>query len=108
LAREEIFRPFLAPTPTPTPHAALRKRLLAVRGIGPWTTEMILGFGAGDPDAAITGDLHLPHLVTWALAGEPFGSDERMLALLEPFRGQRFRVTRLLQAAGLAVPNERR
>ena len=50
----------------------------------------------GDSDAVATGDLHLPHMVAWALAGERRGSDERMLELLEPFRGHRARVLRLL------------
>jgi hypothetical protein len=38
--------------------------------------------------------------VTWSLAGERRGSDERMLELLEPYRGQRGRVVRLLELAG--------
>jgi hypothetical protein len=32
------------------------------------------------------------------------GTDERMMELLEPFRGHRFRIIRLLYAAGLDVP----
>jgi len=47
------------------------------------------------------GDLHLPHVVSWALAGERRGTDERMLELLEPYRGQRGRVVRLLMAASI-------
>ena len=65
---------------------------------------MVLGFGAGDPDAVLLGDLHAPHIVSWALAQEPRGSDERMLELLEPFRGQRFRVTRLLLGGPFTPP----
>ncbi len=84
--------------------ARVRKHMRAVRGIGPWTTEMTLGFGYGDPDAVPLADLHLPHLVTWALARERPGSDERMVELLEPYRGQRFRALRLLLAAGIRVP----
>jgi 3-methyladenine DNA glycosylase/8-oxoguanine DNA glycosylase len=84
--------------------AQLRQTLLRVHGIGPWTTETVLGYGAGDTDAAIPGDLHLPHLVCYALAGEPEGSDERMMELLEPFRGHRFRIIRLLYEARLNVP----
>jgi 3-methyladenine DNA glycosylase/8-oxoguanine DNA glycosylase len=83
---------------------ALRARLLAIPGVGPWTTEMLLGFGTGDPDAVPTGDLHLPHLVTRTLANERIGSDARMLELLEPYRGQRFRVIRLLWAAAFSAP----
>ena len=43
-------------------------------------------------------------MVAWALAGEPRGTDERMLELLEPYRGQRGRVVRLLELAGIAAP----
>jgi 3-methyladenine DNA glycosylase/8-oxoguanine DNA glycosylase len=84
--------------------ARVRKIMHSVRGIGPWTTELTLGFGYGDPDALPVGDLHLPHLVTWALAREPLGTDARMEELLEPCRGQRFRAVRLLLAAGITVP----
>ncbi len=96
LAAEEARTGFLS---RPGDHSSLRQRLLRIPGVGAWTTEMILGFGAGDTDAVPVGDVHLPSLVTSALAGEPRGTDERMLELLEPFRGQRFRVVRLLMAA---------
>jgi hypothetical protein len=46
------------------------------------------------------GDLHLPHEVGWALAAEPRADDVRMLELLAPYRGHRFRVLRLLLAEG--------
>jgi hypothetical protein len=36
-----------------------------------------------------------------ALAGEPRGDDARMLELLEPFRGHRGRVQRLLEVSGI-------
>jgi 3-methyladenine DNA glycosylase/8-oxoguanine DNA glycosylase len=66
--------------------------------VGPWTSARVAMLALGDPDAVFIGDLHLPHLVSSALAGEPRGSDERMLELLEPFRGHRARVVRLLMA----------
>jgi 3-methyladenine DNA glycosylase/8-oxoguanine DNA glycosylase len=56
----------------------------------------------GDPDAVSVGDYHLPTLVCWALADEPRGTDERMLELLEPYRGQRARVALLIEHAGIA------
>jgi 3-methyladenine DNA glycosylase/8-oxoguanine DNA glycosylase len=62
---------------------------------------MTLGFALGDPDAVPVGDLHLPHLVAWALAGEHAATDARMLELLEPFRGHRARVVRLLEESGI-------
>jgi 3-methyladenine DNA glycosylase/8-oxoguanine DNA glycosylase len=80
--------------------SAARAALAAVPGCGPWTVELTMGFVLGDPDAVPLGDLHLPHQVGWALAGERQADDARMLELLEPFRGQRFRLLRLLLAAG--------
>jgi 3-methyladenine DNA glycosylase/8-oxoguanine DNA glycosylase len=81
-------------------YAALR----AFPGIGPWTAAEV-GFRAfGDPDAVSVGDFHSPNLVAWALAGEPRGTDDRMLELLEPYRGQRGRVVRLLELGGVKAP----
>ncbi len=100
-AQESRFHPLTASMDFPT----LRAHLLRQPGIGPWTTETVLGYGAGDIDAAIPGDLHLPHLVSYALAGEPEGSDQRMMELLEPFRGHRFRIIRLLYDSGLQRPH---
>jgi 3-methyladenine DNA glycosylase/8-oxoguanine DNA glycosylase len=80
-------------------------RLLgSVPGIGPWTLAEVGRVAFGDPDAVSVGDFHLPNLVAWALAGEPRGDDARMLELLEPYRGQRGRVQRLLEASGIRAP----
>jgi 3-methyladenine DNA glycosylase/8-oxoguanine DNA glycosylase len=80
--------------------AAARRALASIPGCGPWTVEITMGLVLGDPDAVPTGDLHLPHEVGRALAGEPRAGDARMLELLAPFAGQRFRLLRLLLAAG--------
>ncbi len=79
-------------------------RLNAVRGIGPWTAAQVLGSAMGDPDAVPLGDYHIPNMVTWALAGEPRGTDARMLELLEPYAGNRRRVLLLLKGAGYSAP----
>ena len=79
-------------------------RLGAVPGIGPWTLAEVGRIAFGDPDAISVGDYHLPNLVAWALAREPRASDARMLELLEPYRGQRGRVQRLLEASGIQAP----
>ena len=76
------------------------QRLQAVPGIGPWTAANVIGTVLGDPDAVQVGDYHIPNSVCWALAGEPRGTDERMLELLEPYRGQRRRVALLLKGIG--------
>jgi 3-methyladenine DNA glycosylase/8-oxoguanine DNA glycosylase len=60
---------------------------------------MVMGFALGDPDAVPVGDLHLLSQLARALVGETRADDTRMLALLEPHRGQRFRLMRLLLAA---------
>ena len=78
------------------PREAAWRRISAVPGIGPWTAARIAVLALGDADAVCLGDLHLPHLVTQALAGEPRGSDARMLELLAPYRPHRARVQRLL------------
>lgn len=83
---------------------AARRRLLALPGVGPWTAAVVAGAAFGDPDAVIVGDLHLPRLVSWTLAGEPDGDDARMIELLEPFAGQRARVVRLIVAGGGRPP----
>ena len=81
-----------------------RARLQVVPGVGPWTSAEVALHALGDPDAVPVGDYHLPNVVSWALAGEARGDDARMLELLEPYRGQRGRVIRLLTAAGISAP----
>ncbi len=80
----------------------VRARLERIRGIGPWTTAMITASAMGDADAVPVGDFHLPNTVAWHLAGEERGDDPRMLELLEPYEGHRWRVLRLLKGLGSA------
>ena len=89
-------------TTLPMPEA--HRRLGSVTGIGPWTVGEVARVALGDPDAVSVGDYHLPSMVTFALAGEPRGDDARMLELLEPYRGQRGRVVRLIEAGGVGPP----
>jgi len=81
-----------------------RRRILSIRGVGPWTTETVMGVAHGDRDAVPPGDHNLPHMISWALAGEPRGSDERMFELLEPFRPLRRRVLILVKQSGIKAP----
>ncbi|MEV6816305.1 DNA-3-methyladenine glycosylase 2 family protein [Micromonospora sp. NPDC051296] len=87
-----------------TDAAEATRRLTSIAGIGPWTAAEVVRVAYGDPDAVSVGDYHIPNTVAWALAGEPRGDDARMLELLEPFRGHRGRVCRLLEAAGVQAP----
>jgi 3-methyladenine DNA glycosylase/8-oxoguanine DNA glycosylase len=91
--------------------AALDRRLRAIRGIGAWTSAETR-LALGDPDAVSVGDYNLPATVCHALAGTPPDActDELMLDLLEPYRGQRGRVIQLVVRAAhqRLLPNARR
>ena len=78
--------------------------LVRLRGVGEWTIGVVLATALGEPDAVAVGDYHVKNTVGWALAGEPRATDERMLELLEPHRGQRGRVVRLLSLDGARAP----
>jgi 3-methyladenine DNA glycosylase/8-oxoguanine DNA glycosylase len=75
----------------------------SLRGIGVWTSAETRIRAFGDPDAVSVGDYHLAHQVGYALTGSRV-DDDGMLELLEPWRGQRQRVIRLLLASGVVEP----
>lgn len=78
-------------------------RLQAVPGIGRWTSAEIAQRALGDADAVSVGDYHVAKHVTHALEGR-IGDDARMLQLLEPYRGHRYRVQRLIEVTGSGAP----
>jgi hypothetical protein len=84
--------------------AAAHRRLEAFPGVGPWTAAQVAMVALGDADAVPVGDYHLPHSVGYALEGTLRSSDERMLELLEPYRGHRARVIRLIEISGISAP----
>ena len=45
-------------------------RLGVLQGVGPWSVAHVRVKALGDVDAVAVGDLHLPALVAWVLAGE--------------------------------------
>jgi len=79
-------------------------RLRTVPGIGAWTAAEVRQRALGDPDAVSVGDFHLPRLVAYNLAGEERADDDRMLELLEPYSGQRYRACLLLARVGSLPP----
>jgi endonuclease III len=79
-------------------------RLAAFSGVGPWTAAKVALVALGDSDAVPVGDYHLPHAIGYALEGTLRSSDERMLELLDPYRGHRARVIRLLTISGISAP----
>jgi len=80
------------------------RRLEAFPGVGPWTAAKVALVALGDSDAVEVGDYHLPHMIGYALEGTARSNDERMLELLNPYRGHRARVIRLLYLAGISAP----
>ncbi|WLW54551.1 DNA-3-methyladenine glycosylase family protein [Streptomyces sp. YU58] len=83
-----------------------RARLEVVPGVGPWTSAEVVQRSHGAADAVTVGDLHLPGIVGWALAGDRAADDAVMLSLLEPYVGQRHRAARLILLSG-RVPGRR-
>ena len=79
-------------------------RMTALPGIGAWTAAQVAMVALGDADAVPVGDYHHPNMVAWAFTGQRVGDDAMMLELLEPFRGHRGRVLRLLLAGGVGPP----
>ncbi|MTD15279.1 DNA-3-methyladenine glycosylase 2 family protein [Nakamurella sp. YIM 132087] len=77
--------------------------LTAVPGIGPWTAAEVMQKAHGDPDTVSVGDYHLAHFVGSALIGRRV-DDDGMLELLEPWRGHRHRVVRLIECSGATNP----
>jgi 3-methyladenine DNA glycosylase/8-oxoguanine DNA glycosylase len=85
------------------PPAEAAQRLRSLPGVGAWTAAEVGQRALGDADAVSVGDFHLPSLVGWVLVGEPV-DDDAMLELLEPYRGHRYRVVRMVELSGLAPP----
>lgn len=73
--------------------------LSSVPGVGPWTIAETLQRTHGSPDHVSVGDYHLAAFVGQVLTGSRV-DDARMLELLEPWRGNRQRVVRLLGLSG--------
>jgi 3-methyladenine DNA glycosylase/8-oxoguanine DNA glycosylase len=76
------------------------RRLRTIAGVGVWSAHEVVQRSHGDPDSVSVGDFHVSKRVGWALIGERV-DDERMLELLEPWRGHRQRVVRLIEEAGI-------
>ena len=86
------------------PLDAARARLQSFPGIGIWTTAEVMQRALGDADAASFGDYHIPKNTVYALTGREDGDDDAMAQVLQPFAGHRFRVTRIVEVAGIQRP----
>lgn len=85
------------------PLAVADRKLRSVPGVGVWTSAEVRQRAHGDPDAVSFGDYHVARNISWALVGEQLG-DDAVRELLEPYRGHRYRVQRLLELAGNGHP----
>jgi 3-methyladenine DNA glycosylase/8-oxoguanine DNA glycosylase len=81
----------------------ITRRLRSIPGVGIWTAAETTQRAHGDPDSVSVGDYHVHDTVGWALAGHAV-DDDGMLELLEPWRGHRQRVMRLIEASGFRKP----
>lgn len=79
-------------------------KLRSVPGIGIWTAAEVTQRTHADPDSVSVGDYHLAAYVGWALVGKPV-DDDGMLELLEPWRGHRQRVVRMIMLSGFRKPS---
>ncbi|MFE3035846.1 DNA-3-methyladenine glycosylase family protein [Streptomyces canus] len=84
--------------------SAAQARLEVVPGVGPWTSAEVVQRSHGAADAVTVGDVHLPGIVGFALAGDRDADDAVMLSLLEPYAGQRHRAARLILLSGRTPP----
>jgi 3-methyladenine DNA glycosylase/8-oxoguanine DNA glycosylase len=83
-----------------TDAAVAAQKLRTIAGVGVWTAHEVVQRSHGDADSVSIGDFHVSKRVGWALIGERV-DDDGMLELLEPWRGHRQRVVRLIEAAGI-------
>lgn len=89
------------------------QRLTALPGLGAWTATATLVSSHGHPDVIVLRDYGQPTTVNYAFTGDAErlppdeGGDEIMCAHLEPWRGHRQRIIRLLFAAKIQAPRRR-
>ncbi len=79
-------------------------KLALLPGVGEWTIGLVLASALGEPDAIAVGDYHLKNIVAHALTGRARGTDDQLVELLQPYRGHRGRVVRLLMLDGHRAP----
>lgn len=79
------------------------RRLRSLPGVGVWTAAETTQRSHGDPDAPSFGDYHVAGAIGHAFTGEAV-DDEGMRELLEPWRGHRQRIVRLVGLSGRGKP----
>ncbi len=90
--------------PLETSPEEIGQTILTCRGVGVWTEQYVRGHFLADADAVPLGDYALPKTVSYFFEKNPKGTDDDMLRLLEPYRGQRFRILNWLEWADAGPP----
>jgi 3-methyladenine DNA glycosylase/8-oxoguanine DNA glycosylase len=85
------------------PHEETARRLRTLPGVGIWTAAEIRQRAHGDPDAFSWGDFHVARNVSWALTGKVM-DDAGCAEVIECYRGNRYRVQRLLELDAVTRP----
>jgi 3-methyladenine DNA glycosylase/8-oxoguanine DNA glycosylase len=101
--REAAFRLKKKPS-LATTYEQTGEMMRACRGIGIWTEQYVRGHFLGDSDAVPLGDYVLPSTVAYFFEGKRKGTDDDMLRILKPYRGNRFRVLSWLEWCGAGPP----
>jgi 3-methyladenine DNA glycosylase/8-oxoguanine DNA glycosylase len=83
--------------------AEVERRLRSLPGVGVWTAAEVRQRAHGDADAFSFADYHVSRDVSYALVGEEL-DDAGCAEVIEPYRGHRFRVQRLLELSGIGHP----
>ena len=83
--------------------AEVERRLRTLPGVGVWTAAEVRQRAHGDADAFSLGDYHVARNVSWALTSRVL-DDAGCAALIEQYRGHRYRVQRLLELDGAVRP----
>jgi 3-methyladenine DNA glycosylase/8-oxoguanine DNA glycosylase len=78
-------------------------KMQTIPGIGIWTAAEVVQRTHGCPDSIAVGDYHLASYVGYALTGRKT-DDAGMIELLEPWRGHRQRIVRMLGLSGFRKP----
>ncbi|GAA4027412.1 3-methyladenine DNA glycosylase [Arthrobacter methylotrophus] len=78
-------------------------KMQTIPGIGVWTAAEVVQRTHGCPDSIAVGDYHLASYVGYALTGRKT-DDAGMIILLEPWRGHRQRVVRMIGLSGFRKP----
>jgi len=87
------------------PPGDAHRRLREVAGVDEWVAAKVAIAALGAPDAVPLGDVDLNRLVTSVISGSPTDSDDAFQACLDPWKGQRARVIRLIESAQVPSPS---